>query len=117
MQEEEQQQKEPLKNDPSSPPLKKESFESTATPPLDEKGGSRLAKIEQRIAQLEAQKKAILAREKEKERKVRTRRLIQIGALSLKYLKLPDEIEPADYEKVMQRVLVVLNARTSEPAN
>jgi hypothetical protein len=35
---------------------------------------------------LEAQKKAILSREKAKERKARTRRLIQIGAIACKYL-------------------------------
>ena len=38
-------------------------------------------KIEQKINQLKAQKQALLAREKEKERKARTRRLIQIGAI------------------------------------
>ena len=38
-------------------------------------------KIEQKINQLKEQKQAILAREKEKERKARTRRLIQIGAI------------------------------------
>ena len=38
-------------------------------------------KIEHKINQLKAQKQAILAREKEKERKARTIRLIQIGAI------------------------------------
>ena len=41
----------------------------------------KIDKIEQKINQLRAQKQAILAREKEKERKARTRRLIQIGAI------------------------------------
>lgn len=41
----------------------------------------KIYKIEQKINQLKAQKQAILAREKEKERKARTRRLIQIGAI------------------------------------
>ena len=41
----------------------------------------KIDKIEQKINQLKAQKQAILAREKEKERKARTRRLIQIGAI------------------------------------
>jgi hypothetical protein len=70
--------------------------------------GSRLEKIEQRIAQLEAQKKAILAREKEKTRRERTRRLIQIGAISLKYFGLPDEITPAAYEQVARRIVAAL---------
>lgn len=42
---------------------------------------SKIDKLEQKINQLKAQKQAILAREKEKERKARTRRLIQIGAI------------------------------------
>ena len=41
----------------------------------------KIDKIEQKINQLKAQKQAILAREKEKERKARTRRLIQIVAI------------------------------------
>lgn len=42
---------------------------------------SKVDKLELKISQLKAQKQAILAREKEKERKARTRRLIQIGAI------------------------------------
>lgn len=38
-------------------------------------------KLDEKIKQLKARKQAILAREKEKERKARTRRLIQIGAI------------------------------------
>lgn len=41
----------------------------------------RLDKLDEKINQLKAQKQAILAREKEKERKLRTRKLIQIGAI------------------------------------
>ncbi|WP_111928717.1 hypothetical protein [Clostridium tertium] len=41
----------------------------------------KIDRIEEKINQLRAQKQAILAREKEKERKARTRRLIQIGAI------------------------------------
>jgi len=41
----------------------------------------KINKIEDKINQLKAQKQAIMSREKEKERKVRTRRLIQIGAI------------------------------------
>ena len=42
----------------------------------------KVSKIDEKIAQLKAQKQAILNREKEKERKARTRRLIQIGAIA-----------------------------------
>ena len=41
----------------------------------------KIDKIEQKINQLKAQKQALLAREKEKERKARTRRLNQIVAI------------------------------------
>lgn len=41
----------------------------------------KIDKIQEKINQLKAQKQALLAREKEKERKARTRRLIQIGAI------------------------------------
>ena len=41
----------------------------------------KIDKIEQKINQLKAQKQALLAREKENERKARTRRLIQIVAI------------------------------------
>lgn len=41
----------------------------------------KLDQLEEKIKQLQNQKKAILQREKEKERKARTKRLIQIGAL------------------------------------
>ena len=41
----------------------------------------KIDKIEEKINQLNAQKQALLAREKEKERKARTRRLIQIVAI------------------------------------
>lgn len=42
---------------------------------------TKINKLELKINQLKAQKQALLAREKEKERKARTRRLIQIGAI------------------------------------
>ena len=41
----------------------------------------QLNKLDEKIKQLQAQKNKILAREKEKERKARTRLLIQIGAI------------------------------------
>ncbi|MEG0129351.1 hypothetical protein [Clostridium sp.] len=43
---------------------------------------TKIDKIEEKIQQLKAQKQAILNREKEKERRTRTRRLIQIGAIA-----------------------------------
>ena len=51
----------------------------------DEKN-SKIDKIEEKIAQLKAQKQAMIQRDKEKDRKERTRRLIQVGALFEKYV-------------------------------
>ena len=41
----------------------------------------KLLDIEEKIKQLKAQKQAIINKEKEKERKARTKRLIEIGAI------------------------------------
>jgi len=59
----------------------------------------RLEKIDEKINQLKAQKESILARKKEKERKARTRKLIQVGALFEKYSNL-ENLE--DIEKWLQ---------------
>jgi len=45
----------------------------------------RLKKIQERKAQLEKQEKAIINREKEKARKIETRRKIIVGGMFLKY--------------------------------
>ncbi|MEG2832337.1 MAG: hypothetical protein RR923_06100 [Bacilli bacterium] len=41
----------------------------------------KLDDIEEKIKQLKAQKQALIQKEKEKERKARTKRLIEIGAI------------------------------------
>ena len=41
----------------------------------------KLSDIEEKIKQLKAQKQAIINKEREKERKARTKRLIEIGAI------------------------------------
>lgn len=41
----------------------------------------KLNDIEEKIKQLKAQKQALILKEKEKERKARTKRLIEIGAI------------------------------------
>ena len=41
----------------------------------------KITKLDEKIKQLQAQKNSLIAREKEKERKARTRRLIQIGSI------------------------------------
>lgn len=47
----------------------------------EKNSNEKINKLDEKIKQLQAQKNTLLAREKEKERKARTRRLIQIGAI------------------------------------
>jgi hypothetical protein len=53
----------------------------------------RLLELEQKIEQAKAKKHQIERRMKEKERKERTRRLIQVGAIFEKYFGIEDEEE------------------------
>jgi hypothetical protein len=48
----------------------------------------KLEDIEKKLSQLKAQKEAILSKSKEQERKTRTKRLIEIGAIIEKGLKI-----------------------------
>lgn len=74
------------------------------------KDNERLNKIDEKIEQLQAQRKAILAREKEKDRKARTRRLIQNGALAEQYLGCV-EMEPDEFEKVLKQIVSLAAVR------
>lgn len=65
-----------------------------------------LKKIDEKMAQLKAQRQAIINREKEKERKERTRRLIQNGALAEKYLAC-EGLSPKEFEKELQRIVAI----------
>lgn len=68
----------------------------------------KLRKIDEQMAQLKAKKQAILNREKEQERKDRTRRLIQMGAVIEKYFDIHtveeaealSQIATADHDKL-----------------
>jgi len=50
----------------------------------------RLRELEEKIEQLKARKQQVESRMKEKERKERTRRLIQVGAIFEKYFDIED---------------------------
>ena len=66
----------------------------------------RLAKLTEKMEQMKAQKQDILTREKARQRKERTHRLIQLGALSEKYFDVKD-IRPAEYENLLKMLLNV----------
>ena len=55
----------------------------------------RLKKIDEQISKLKAQKQALLNRDRAKDRKLRTRRLIQIGAIFEKCLEI-NSVEEAE---------------------
>lgn len=75
--------------------LKKENIENKK---------SKLELLKEKKRQIENQIKTIQAKEREKERKARTRRLIQNGALVEKYLNC-ENIEPADLEQLLLTIV------------
>ncbi len=76
----------------------------------------RLERLERQKKQIENKIKAIHARENEKTRKARTRRLIQLGALAETYFDCSG-IEPAQFEELLKKVVAALGQeKTAEPA-
>jgi len=73
---------------------------------MNERDAKRLERISEKLEHMKAQRQDILAREKKRQRKERTRRLIQIGALSEKYFDWKD-VNPKEYEKFLQGLLLV----------
>lgn len=68
----------------------------------------QIARLSEKIEKLKRQKEAIENREKEKERKIRTRRLIQNGALAEKYFDC-DGVSQVAFEDFLKK-LVSLDA-------
>ena len=56
------------------------------------------------MAYMKAQRQDIIARDKKRQRKERTRRLIQIGALAEKYFGLKD-VHPVEFERFLQKLM------------
>jgi hypothetical protein len=81
------------------------SAQEATQPVVPQKSMSRLERLEKRKARIEQQMKAIHAREQEKVRRARTRRLIQIGALACKYLNCSDDIEPSEFEAFVKSLV------------
>jgi len=70
---------------------------------MTENEKQRLQKTRDKIAQMKAVEQSILAKDKNHQRKERTRRLIQNGALAEKYLHC-EGMEPCAFEKVLRKV-------------
>jgi len=75
---------------------------------MNERDEKRLERISEKLEQIKAQRKDILARDRKRQRKERTRRLIQIGAVSEKYFGVHD-IQPMDYENFLKVLLAIEN--------
>lgn len=71
---------------------------------MTERENEQLQKIREKMAQMKAQQQTIIAKDKKRQRKERTRRLIQIGALAEKYFECKD-IEPAEFEKLVKGIV------------
>lgn len=63
----------------------------------------RIQDLDVKISQLQNQRTKLIAQNKEEERKKRTRRLIQNGALIEKFLNQQD-VEPAQLEKILEAI-------------
>ena len=75
---------------------------------MNERDAKRLERISEKLEQIKAQRQDILARERKRQRKERTHRLIQMGALSEKYFGVND-IQPRDYENFLKVFLAIEN--------
>lgn len=73
----------------------------------------RIAELDKKIEQIKAQKKAILQREKQAERKARTKRLIQIGAEVESFCGEITDIEA--FKKYLEQYSYAIT-RTQNPA-
>ena len=71
---------------------------------MTENEEKRLQGIREKMANMKKQEQSFIARIKEKERKLRTRRLIQNGALAEKYSKC-ENIAPLDFEKKLKDIV------------
>jgi len=77
---------------------------------MTDRDAQRLAKIDEKMEQMKAQRQDIFARDKKRQRKERTRRLIQIGAMTEKYFNVKD-IQPKDFEIILQQLFAHPNAK------
>ena len=81
---------------------------------MNERDEQRLMKTRDKIAQMKTIEQSILARDKKYQRKERTRRLIQNGALSEKYLHC-DNMEPREFEKWLQEIIKIEGVQRPSP--
>ena len=74
---------------------------------MTENEEKRLQGIREKMAKMKKQEQSFIARIKEKERKLRTRRLIQNGALAEKYLGC-ENMAPMQFEERLKEIVNAL---------
>lgn len=62
----------------------------------------RIENIDERLEQLKNQKKELLAKQREQDRKARTRRLIQRGAILEQYLMEPEKLTNEQISEIVK---------------
>jgi len=80
---------------------------------MTENEEKRLQSIREKMVKMKKQEQTLIARVKEKERKERTHRLIQNGALAEKYLSCQG-MSPNEFEGVLKRITEVLKIVDNE---
>jgi len=79
---------------------------------MTENEEKRLQSIREKMDKFKKQEQSFIARIKEKERKLRTHRLIQNGALAEKYLNCQN-ISPLEFEKRLKEIADTLKTMDS----
>ena len=72
----------------------------------------RLQKIREKVTQMKRQEQAIISKDKARERKKRTHRLIQNGALAEKYLSC-EGLEPNEFEERLREFVSLKNSENA----
>jgi len=73
---------------------------------MNEKEERRLESIREKLAKIKAEERLLLSRDRERQRKARTRRLILMGGLMEKYVSRPDSGIP-ELEHLLRRIVAV----------
>jgi hypothetical protein len=74
---------------------------------MTERETQQLQRIREKMAEMKTQEKVILGKERTRQRKERTRRLIQNGALAEKYLNC-EGMCPREFEKVLKKMSLMI---------
>lgn len=77
---------------------------------MTDKEKANLEKLHNKIEQMKARERSIIAKEKKRKQRENTRRLIQNGTLAEKYFSC-ENMQPEQFEKVLQAVIKKLHIK------